>query len=341
MGTSGVSTGQFEFDLFDENGVYSNMILKDCPVILYCTELYFTSRKYFISSRSVSKKVCHFTCYDRMCMTDKLLDISDIIFDKDNSITADGVISAVAHQCGFAEGYGASANGIEHIKFKKSDIDNITCRRALELISEAMCGVWSCDENNKLYLACLGSAAYGDYAYSDNYSEIDFTGKNIITALTMINSSDGAEFLFDNGQAGTVIEIESPVITENLAEAVWERLNGYVYTSWNCDNADVTGGNLKCMTGLSFAPAGGDTLFASNTLFTVNNSGIIFSGGSPAHNEWNYKNYLERRKLSIGKPVGNLLITENGAIKFYKNLNNGGGIEDGESGIYAYSDNNK
>lgn len=341
MGTSGVSAGQFEFDIFDEFGFYSIALFDGSTAVLSCPELHFTSREYFISSRSVSKKICHFTCYDRICKTDKNLDISGFIFDKDNSVYADGIISAVAHQCGFAEGYGASGTGIEYIKFKKSDAENITCRRALELVSEAMCGFWSCDENDRLYLACLGGGAYGDHAFVTEYSEIDFQGKNKITALIMTNSSDGSEFKFGTGEYGTVIEIDSPFACQGLANAVWERLSEFVYTAWNCENADVTFGTLKSLTSIYIERSDkkGVFLFASDTAFSADSTGIYFSGGLKPHNEWNYKNYLERRKLSVGKPVGNTTISENGDIVF-RNLNNGGGLNECDNGICLYKNNN-
>ncbi len=341
MGTSGVSAGQFEFDLWDEYGQYSEALIEDSAAVLSCPELYFTSREYFISSRSVSKKICRFTCYDRMCKTDKTLDISGLLFDENNAISADGIISAVAHQCGFAEGYGSSGTGIETIKIKRSDVENVACRRALELISEAMCGVWTCDENNKLYLACLGGGAYGDYAFVTEYSEIDFQGKNKITALIMKNSSDGTEFNFDTGEYGTVIEIESPFACKELASEVWERLCGFVYTAWNCEKADVTHGTLKCLTSiyLERSDEKGNFLFASDTQFSVDSTGIYFSGGAPAYDVWNYKNYLERQKLSIGKNVGNTTISENGDIIF-RNLNKGGGLNECDNGICLYKNNN-
>ncbi len=81
-------------------------------------------------------------------------------------------------------------------------------------------------------------------------------------------------------------------------------------------------------------------LFAADTVFSAESTGIYFSGGAPPHDEWNYQSYLERRKLSVGKQVGNLIITESRSVKF-RNLNKEGGIEDGENGICAYTFNNE
>lgn len=338
MGTSGVCTGQFEFDLYDSLGQYSEALLEEAEAQLSCGKLYFDSKTYLISSRSTSKKICHFTCYDRMCKTDKKFDLTDFPFNENNTADAEFVLSRIVWICGFAD-YAASGTGLEYIKIKKSDLENITCRRALEIISEAMCGVWVCDKDNVLYLACLGGGAYGDYAPVTEYAEIDYQGKNKITALTMTNSDSGESYSFGDAEYGTPVEIDTPYTSAELAQIVWNRIGNLIYTAWNCGKAVVTHGTLGSLTGLTMQFEDGSSLFAANTEFAMDSTGIYFSGGASPQDEWTYDEYLERRKLTIGKNIGNTRINENGDIVL-RNLNKGGGLINDDNGICVYRSEN-
>lgn len=67
FGESGVSTGQFEFDLWDESGYYGEAILSDASVRLYETNgAFLPSAEYYISKRSVNGGVCCFTTYEAL-----------------------------------------------------------------------------------------------------------------------------------------------------------------------------------------------------------------------------------------------------------------------------------
>ncbi|MDE5578008.1 MAG: hypothetical protein K2J11_11550 [Oscillospiraceae bacterium] len=327
LGTSGCCSTQLEFDVYDPTNFYGDMLLDGAEVTVSCPELFFTSQTYFCDSISTSKKICKFVCYDRICRTDRPLDISGIFFGEDDAVSADGVLSAVCYQCGFAS-YGSSGDGLQYIKFSESQLENITCRRALELVSEALAGVWVCGESNTLYLACLGGGDFGDYAYCEDYSEIDFQGRAKITTLVMTNSETGEVYNFGGEENGTVITINSPFASAELGLAVWGRIGNYVYTAWHCDKADVTyDSTLKNMSSLIFrrADVEGDRHFATTTEFDVDSTGVYFSGGSAAYNEWNYEDYTQRQlalKLEIDRRNGNAAYGKNG-IRVYQNLNTG------------------
>lgn len=312
LGTSGCCSSQLEFNVYDPTNFYGDMLLDGAEVTVSCPELYFASQTYFCDKISVSKNICGFVCYDRICKTDKSLNISGISFGEDGTVSADGVLSAVCYQCGFSS-YGSSGTGLEYINFTKSQLENTACRRALELISEAMCGVWVCNDG-ALYLACLGGGDFGDYAYCEDYSEIDFQGKARITALVMTNSDTGELLNFGGTENGTVVTIDSPFASQGLGLAVWGRIENYVHTGWHCDKADVTlDSTMKNMSALTFrrADTPGDRLFATTSEFTADSTGIYFSGGAAAYNEWNYTEYLERglnERVQIGKTVGNVQI---------------------------------
>lgn len=342
LGVSGASSVQLEFDIYDELGTITDNLTEQAEVTVSCPELYFTSQTFFLNRRSSSQKVCHCVCYDRMCKTDRLFENN---FDFGNSETVNGqsILSAICSQCGFS-GYTASGDGLANILFKKSDLENVTCRRLLEDISEVMAGTFVCGSDNSLYLACLGGGAYGDIAWAEDYTEIDYQGKTTITALTMTNSETGEEYSF-GGAGGSALEVESPFVTQELALTVWGRVGNYVYRSWNCDKADVTLGNfLGRMGALVFNRSDveddeslilRDPLFATTTEFSCDSTGIYFSGGAAPYDDWNYQSYLERRKLSIGKNVGNTAISDNGDIIF-RNLNKGGGLNECSNGISVY-----
>lgn len=191
-----------------------------------------------------------------------------------------------------------------------------------------MCGVWVCNDGT-LYLACLGGSDYGDYAYCEEYSEIDHQGKAVITTLVMTNSETGAVYSFGGTENGTVVTIDSPFASQELGLAVWGRIENYVHTGWHCDKADVThNSTLKNMSSLIFRRADieGDKLFATTTEFTADSTGVYFSGGAAAYNEWNYTEYLERQlslKLELDRRNGNTAYGKDG-IRVFQNLINGG-----------------
>lgn len=347
MGTSGVSSAQLELDLYDEHNNIADHMDDQTEVTLSCPELNFTPQKFYLSRRSVSKNVCHCVCYDKMCKTDKIFDISGINFVGDDGGTVNGqsVLNAVCAQCGFS-GYGAFGSGISFygITFKKSDLENVTCRQILEDISEVLIGVFVYGSENKLYFAALGGGEYGDVAFADEYTEISYQGKTSVVALVMVNSDTGEAYRFgDENGNGTTLEVESPLVTEDLAAGVWERVEGYVYKSWHCDKADITrnGSILNSMGALVFyrldVPEWGDGLlgrglFATTTEFSCDSTGIYFSGGAAPYNDWNYRSRLDREKLSVGKNVGNTEVKSNGDVVF-RNLNKGGGLSGESNGI--------
>lgn len=342
MGTSGVSSVQLEFDLYDEHGTLVDCLVEDTEVTLSCDELGFVSQTFYLSRRTASQKICHCVCYDKMCKTDRLFDISRVDFGKDGERTVSGqsVLEIICDQCGFS-GYGYAGIGFCDIKFKKSDLENVTCRRLLEQITEVTASVAVCGSSSQIYFACLGGGAYGDTIYTADYTELDYQGKTTINALVMANSDTGEVYSFEGEGFGTTLEISSPFATEQLAREVWERVEGYVYKAWHCDMADVTCEGAYRMGALYFirsdVPEEGSgflakDLLATQTEFTVDSTGIYFSGGAAPYDDWNYRSKLDRDKLSIGKNVGNTEVMSNGDVVF-RNLNKGGGLSEHDNGI--------
>lgn len=65
----------------------------------------------------------------------------------------------------------------------------------------------------------------------------------------------------------------------------------------------------------------GNPLFATDTEYSFDSTGIYFSGGAAPFNDWQYETKLERQKIGIDKVVGNCVTHSNGMKEFInKNL---------------------
>lgn len=72
FGESGISIGQFEFDVYDTYGTYGEALLEQATVQLVETNDYcLPSKKYYIAKRSISKGVCHFVAYDILSLAEQ------------------------------------------------------------------------------------------------------------------------------------------------------------------------------------------------------------------------------------------------------------------------------
>lgn len=315
FGTSGVATGQFEFDLYDESGYYGMAVLEGASVQLFETDNRMSpSREYYISNRSISHKVCHFVAYDRMSNTDQPFEVLGAGVPNDEGLYYCGnVMAAIGTQCGF-DMVSTSAGGTELIYFKLEQLQDRTCRDIMEMIAEAMCGVWICGNDNIAVLSCFGEP-YDSFGTSDIFAEIDYQGRQQITALVLTNSDTGKVVSYSTGTYGTAIYIESPFVggTE-LDSVVWERIKNYEYQAWHCDKA-LLDGFIPTSTRIDFD---GASLLANNVSLAVDSTGIYFSGGCDPQDEsqWGYDDFLTRKKLEADKLIGHTKITNTGRIVF-------------------------
>ena len=320
FGESGISTGQLEFDIYDTYGQYGRALLEGVPVRLEeknsrCAP----SRNYYISKRTISKHICHFTAYDIMSNTEKKFDPSALsLFSDDEFIPCGNVLEEIKRQCGFTS-IGASAGDLNLIRYKKDMLTNRTIRSILEEIAVSMCGVWIASDDNGAVLSCLGEP-YDHICTPENYSEIDYQGMQQITELICRNSESGnvREYSY-GGQYGTVIEIESPFVANNsgLDYAVWSRIGGYIYQGRNVEKAILT----------EFIPAscrvyfGEEQLLANNVEISVDSCGIFASlSCDPQSDEmWKYDDYTQRQinnRVEFDKTAGNVQINNEKGIVF-------------------------
>lgn len=321
MGTSGCCSVQFEFDIYDEVGTVCDSIPKQAAVTL--SGAGFVSQTFFVNSRTSANHVCHCVCYDRICKTDRTF-VNDFDFDRVETVNGNDILSRIADQCGFASYSGAE--GLSELKFSKSDLENKTCRNLLDEITEALCSIAICGgvDGSILYIACFGSYSLSsDTVTSEDYAEVDYRGKTTVSGLFMTSSETGETFSFGD-TSGYVIEIETRFANAALAQAVWGRINGYVYKAWNCEKALCKSASQR-MGAANFARSGvgndptlilGNPLFATETQYSFDSTGVYFSGGAASFNDWQYETKLERQKIGIDKIVGNSVTHSNGMKEF-------------------------
>ena len=325
FGTSGVVTGQFEFDIYDKYDQYGEALLERIPAQLFSrTNSGVFSRVYYIAKRSISKKICHFTAYDLVGL-DEEFDMSALHPDKNIEYFPIGnILDAVKNQCGF-EYITVTYDEINNIHFTEEMLKGKTCRNILETVSEAMCGIWCNSGYGGVQLICLDTSreAYYTSGSCTEYSEIDYQGRQKITKLIAVNSDTGRTVEHSTGEYGTVIKIESPFVAcENGTDSyVWDRIQGLIYQGWKCDKAlmDVKRNAKVFNTVSSFFTFGEDVeLLANQIRFDVDSTGIYFSGGADPQSDeiWKYEDYLTRTKISVDKLIGNAKMSNNGRISF-------------------------
>lgn len=324
MGISGRCPSQLEFDIFDpSDSLIDSLATPDFSVTLSCPELNIESQPFFIDSRSVPNHVCHVVCYDRLSRVDVPFSTSHD-WNVTPKMTSTQVLLDICRICGF-EGSSVSGayGGLQYIDFTRTELEGKTCGEILDVISTAMVGVWT-SVGSGLNLLCLGASGSTSVSCGENHTEIEYLGRTAVIGLVMKNSTKGETYEFgSSSENGYVVQAESGYITKELAEIIWQRVQGYQYKAWDCKKALVE--NFPFYGPIQFVFGGGggsleSPLFPRSVRCDIDSTGIYFSGGRPAVDEWNYKSKLEREKIGIGKAVGNTSVSESGRVNFI-NLN--------------------
>lgn len=158
LGISGRCPVQLEFDIFNpSDSIIDRLAVPDFKITPNCLELETHSQDFFVDSRSVSNNVCHVVCYDRMSRVNNDFSTNHN-WAEEKTMSANEVLDDICQICGF-EGHsmsGGAHGGMQHIKFKQSDVSEKACGEILDMISEAMVGVWVCLFKT-LHLLCFGS----------------------------------------------------------------------------------------------------------------------------------------------------------------------------------------
>lgn len=316
FGVSGIATMQFEFDIYDEHGVYGTALLENSTA-----ELVGLFGKFYISKRDISQKVCHFTAYDFSTDTSGEFDPEGLWQSATaDYITSGEVLSGLSSQMGISITV-ANMDDLD-MKITREQLRGQSFNGILEMISEAACGVWCGNGEGGLILIDLDNDAnkYAFGASSAEYSEIDFRGVQKIGRVVHINSETGRTEQ-SGGSTGNVISVENPLVArgDGWLGKVWQRMGNYQYQAWRCEKAlldsHVIGRRLLC-SALNFE--GMSPLIVGDFTLDVDSTGIYFSGGRDPQPEerWGYINRTERTKIGVNKGVGNTTITSSGRIEF-------------------------
>lgn len=347
FGESGISTGQFEFDLYDEFGDYGEALLAGASARLYeANGAFLPSMEYYISKRPVDNYICHFVAYDIMSKTDMPFDDSGLAFFFENgykTVDCDTVMNAIKGQCGFDSiGYSDSF-GTEDINFTQDQLQDTTCRQLMETVAAAMCGCWTAfgDNGKSVRLNCFGTSPAATTEVSC-YAEINMQGKQKITRLIVTDNESGEVSESLTGEYGTVFAVDTPFPA--AAQKSWSRVQDKLYTAWNCEKAILTypTPDIPAFTMMTF---GERELLATSFTVSVDSTGVYFSGGSDPQDEeqWRYEDYTQRQlneRVQIGKTVGNTQISKDGIALIRKFVNENArsaAISDTEKGVEKYS----
>lgn len=339
---------QLDFDIFDpQDSLIDSLAAPDFAITPSCDQLgeNVLSPTFFVDSRSVSNSICHVVCYDRLSRADAPY-VDSHNWQAGEKMSGQNVMQRICQIIGFEGYFGYRSGVLDGIKFTKSDLKDKTCGELLDIISEVMVGVWTCNGND-LYFIPFGSIATTNIGISE-HTEIEYQGKTAVIGLVMKNSSTGKTFSHGSVTGnGVVIQIENGFVSEYAANTVWQYIHNYQYTAWNCEKAVIPvdefsfSGLWLLHSTVQSSESLGDFLFPRTVNYTVDRTGIYFSGGCPPCDEWNYKSKLEREKIGIGKAVGNTTVAENGDIIFTnKNNGEGGGLDGIDNGISVYVNRN-
>lgn len=316
FGVSGIATMQFEFDIYDEHGVYGTALLENSTA-----ELVGLFGEFRIAKRDISQKVCHFTAYDFSTDTSGEFDPSELWQNVTKDyITSGEVLNGLYSQMGVT--LSVSDPDDLDMQITREQLQGQSFNGILKMISEAACGVWCGDGSGGLILIDLNNDI-GKYAFgasSTEYGEIDYRGVQRIGRLIHTNSETG-NTEENGGTTGNVISVENPLVArgDGLCGKVWQRVGGYQYQAWRCEKAlldeHVLGKRLLCSV-LEFE--GASPLIIGDFTLDIDSTGVYFSGGrEPQSDErWGYANKVERTKIGIGKSVGSRTILSDGTNVF-------------------------
>lgn len=316
FGVSGIAAMQFEFDIYDEHGVYGTALLEDAAA-----ELVGFFGEFRIAKRDISQKVCHFTAYDFSTDTSGEFDPSELWQNVTKDyITSGEVLSGLSSQLEIS--CTVSNPDDLDMQITREQLQGQSFNGILEMISESACGVWCGDGSGGLILIDLDNDVnkYAFGASSTEYGEIDYRGVQRIGRLIHTNSETG-NTEENGGTTGNVISVENPLVArgDGLCGKVWQRVGGYQYQAWRCEKAlldeHVLGKRLLCSV-LEFE--GASPLIIGDFTLDIDSTGVYFSGGrEPQSDErWGYANKVERTKIGIGKSVGSRTILSDGTNVF-------------------------
>lgn len=190
---------------------------------------------FYISKPDYGDGIANITAYDNCRSLDLFFDTSSIFTEwKEYDIPL--VMGKIASECGFT---GATNTGFNIDKIHAKFLHNKTCRSILNLISEAGCGMWHCNNDNFLEFKPFGKTL--DLCTLDEQNTCNFRRGSIkgpINALRIINPLDDESYQigYDSGY-NSILKLEGKLIDKSVSEKILTNVKGVSYLGFSCEKA--------------------------------------------------------------------------------------------------------
>lgn len=272
------------------------------------------SPTFYIYSRSKKSGVISFKCYDRMIYTEQTISMNENSFNgfaEDGLIESKWVVQHIASQCGF-EGWNIAQTDLQlpAVYMPIEDVIGKNCHEILNSISEAWCGFFKVDNDNELLFIPFGvTYSRGNTAFKHTaVSEGGIKGP-----IQQVIMSNGTE-TFTAGNSGAdifnTLKISSKYASGDIAAQIMERVNNYIYESWECQKCILNDSSCGIEINASIEFADGSERIANHITKIPTAAGIFISCGSNdvTETEFDYTGSLSKeieKRIADGEKLGN------------------------------------
>lgn len=315
-GNSGVVTSTMTVTTYHDT-ISGNAIANNAEVVLTCSDTNIVPPKYWVTSRRVEGNVTVWTCADRMSKTELTPEFAESDFT-DEYISWTALASKIQSLCGFsAVGSLAGYDIPSRIpSLSREYCEGCTVRSILETLSEALCGYWITDADDKLIFVPFGQ--YYRAVQVNKYSDITPCGTKSVSCILMTDGDD--MYAAGSGSAYQTIRIDTPLASAALASLALSAMpDDFTYTAWKCDKGLATG--WIYVGAIYFY--GGSTLLCNNVTLYPSTAGLFFTASANAvtEDEAAYIPDIQRqidKCVALGRLNGNAAMSKKG-LYFFEN----------------------
>lgn len=190
---------------------------------------------FYISKPDYGGGIADITAYDNCRALDLIFDTDSLYFSEDKDYSVYDVVTASAAQCGFA---GAIFGDMHVSSVPYKYLKGRTCRSILNILSEAGCGVWFCNNDDQLEFRRFGEVT--DYFSIGEGSCGEFrigAVKGPVTAVQVSNPVTDENYQL--GYFGSFInklKISGRLIDNAAAQGILSDINGAEHRAFSCRN---------------------------------------------------------------------------------------------------------
>lgn len=309
--TSGICASQLSFTL-DKN---EDFISPDTNALVQIEG--FNCPDFFITSRSYDDNTARFTCTDRSIFLDLPFDSSSLTPDDEGYVSTDDVLNVIELSCGF---YGHSTtDSVILPKVLYSDIEDTTCRDALQIISDSSLGIFFVDAGENLVFQTIGGGDWETSIVPDDRTDI-ITGivKGPIVGLIARNTE--TDITYRQGttsDAYNCFKIESKYITEELAQQIYNIIYGLTYTEFSISKCEIQ--RFPRLGGKIYGTAAKDenSYILTAAEVSISCTGVYASlkAAASQESEWDYEGKLTRemnRRIEENRKYNGVSISKEG-----------------------------